>query len=114
MRGKCEDLIVKSLLDHVLVFLFKVRPDVHAGGVVPDEKRFARLDGAIHGVVGGNEELIVDCLHPLLSERPRILAGLFAPGTEARVGRSWILRSGSFAFEDAARPKLGTKLRSLG
>src|SRR5271166_759767 len=40
---------IKALLiDHGLVFWRQVRPDVHAGGVVPDEEWLARLDGAVH------------------------------------------------------------------
>jgi hypothetical protein len=66
--------------DHVLVFRLKVRPDVHARGIVPDEEGLARLNGAIHRVDCSSKELIVGSLRALSGEWSCINTGLLAQG----------------------------------
>src|SRR4029453_13914796 len=87
-------------------------PDVHAGGIEPDEERLAVADGAIDEVRRGLEKLLVDRLHALLGERPGVLASLLAPGAEAgivarRVG------GGRDTLQDAARTELCLEIRVL-
>src|SRR5271165_233149 len=83
-----------------------MRPDMHAGGVVPDEERLARLDGALHVIQRRRQKLIVGSLHPFLGKRAGVLAGLLAPGAEARISGRGIVGGGGFALEDATRSKL--------
>ena len=49
--------------------LLEVRPDVHAGGVPPEEERLVRLLRVGHEADRLLGELVVDGLHPLLVER---------------------------------------------
>src|SRR5271157_3904873 len=97
------------LIDHGHVLGRQVRPDMHAGGVVPDEERLARLDGAVDVIQRRGKELVVDRLHSFLGEWAGILAHLLAPRAEAWIGRRGIIGGCGFALEDATRPELGSE-----
>ena len=47
----------------------QVCPDVHAGGIPPEEERLVRLLRLLEVVQRGLRDLVVDGLHPLLSQR---------------------------------------------
>ena len=51
----------------------EVGPDVHAGGVPPEEERLVGLLGAVHEVEGLGGDFLVDGFHALLGQR----AGVF-------------------------------------
>jgi hypothetical protein len=63
----------------------EVGPDVHPGGVEPDEKRRVRLRRLVDEGGGVAQDLLVDRLHPLAVQRPGVLNQLGAVGIEPRV-----------------------------
>jgi hypothetical protein len=63
----------------------QARPDVHAGGVVPQQERPAGLVGTVDEVKRAGQQVVLDSLHPLAGQRPRIGDGLAADPAEAFV-----------------------------
>ena len=53
--------------------LLEVRPDVHAGGVEPDEERLVVLDGAFDELRRLRVDFLVDRLHALRGQRAGVL-----------------------------------------
>ncbi len=85
---------------------------VHAGRVVPDEERLARLDGAFHEIQRAGEELLVHGLHALARDRTGVLDRLLADPAEARVNRR-IIDIRGFAAQRTARAEALLELRVL-
>ena len=61
-------------INAVAGFLFGLRlevgPDMHPGGVVPDEERLVCLLGPANKVLGRGQDFLVNGLHPLLAKGP--------------------------------------------
>ena len=74
--------LIHGLLD---VLLGYVRPDVHPGGVEPDEERLVVLDAAVDELLGRLEELRVHGLHALAGQRAGVLTALLAHRAELRI-----------------------------
>jgi hypothetical protein len=81
-----------------------VGPQVHVGGVEPDEERRARLVLAVDEVQAVLEDLVVDGLHPLLGQRAGVLDPLPAdPAPAGLVGVVVVL--GGPAVQHPAGPE---------
>jgi len=91
---------------HALRFLFQVRENVHSRGVEIAEPRFVGLLLARDEVLRGGEKFLIDRLHPLGIERPRILDDLFADPSKGWIDRR-IVDVGGFGLEHAAGPEFG-------
>jgi hypothetical protein len=90
---------------------------VHARVVVPEKEWLATFYGLVHEIERGLEQLFFGSLHALAREWPGIVALLFAPGAETRVGGFRIVRSQSNATQHPAGTKLLVKawlLRIVG
>ena len=65
-------VVVVALAALALVLLGGVRAEVHGGRVVPHEERLVRLVRLVDEAQGMFGDLIVDRLHALLRQRPRV------------------------------------------
>ena len=66
-------VVVVALAALALVLRGAVGPEVHGGGVVPEEERLLGLGRVGHEAERVLGDLLVDGLHPLLGERPGVL-----------------------------------------
>ena len=82
--------------------IFEMGENMHPCCVEPDEKRFVIFFGSFNKILGRGQELLIHRFHALGCERPRVLANLFAPSSEARIFFRIILFRG-LAFEHATR-----------
>ena len=67
-------------------------PDVHARSVVPEKERLSAFHGLVDKIEGNLKQVFFDRLHSLACEGARVLALLFAPRAETRVGRRRVVR----------------------
>ena len=64
---------INTLAGNALGFRFQPRPDVHAGGVVPDEKRLIRRMRPVHEIKRKLGDFFIDGFHTLHVQRAGIL-----------------------------------------
>ena len=91
------------MLDHAVGLpppsrsLLEPGPDVHARGVVPDEKRFVLFNRAIDEFHRRIVELLIDRRHTGGGQRPRILDPLVPSG----LAHEWITPRGPYFFRNS-------------
>ena len=90
-----------------------MRAPMHVGRVEPDEERRPRLVLAVDEVEPMLQHLVVDRLHPLLRQWPRVLNALPAHAAPARLlGRVVLVRRP--AVQDTARAEPLPEVREVG
>ena len=121
VQQRADDLVV---VDHRVVvgrlpaprlpdaLRLRVRAEVHVGRVEPAEERRVGCGLAIEEVERVLEHLVVDRLHPLLRQRPRVLDPLAADAPVARV-LGVVVVLGRPGVEDAARPEALVEAREV-
>ncbi len=97
-----------------LALWLEVRPDVHAGGVPPDEERLAVLVRLVHEVQRALGDLFVDRLHALLGQRAGVLARSACPTAKAWVGGGDCPLSVAVHFKTPRGPNIALNSGSFG
>jgi hypothetical protein len=93
-------VVIKPLSALAPVLFGAVGPEMHRGGVVPEEKGLAVLVRLVHEIERMFGNLVIDSLHALSVERTRVLdllsAAAIRPTVDYTLGPKRFLNSGSF------------------